>query len=168
MGAHIVKDRFLAITRVVSILILLAVVVMQVSYSAASHQTSSAAGNKLTRASVPPQAQGFTTEPQEASPEDVNVYTYDELGRLVQVEYPDGGIITYTYDAVGNRVSTEVSLAWPAWDVNMDGNINMLDVIGVGNHWGESGEPGWIREDVNSDGMINMLDVIMIGNHWGE
>jgi len=30
-------------------------------------------------------------------------YKYDELGRVVEVDYPDGSIITYKYDAAGNR-----------------------------------------------------------------
>lgn len=30
-------------------------------------------------------------------------YTYDSLGRLVQVTYDNGTIITYSYDAAGNR-----------------------------------------------------------------
>ena len=32
-------------------------------------------------------------------------YIYDELGRLVQIIYEDGKTVTYTYDAVGNRVT---------------------------------------------------------------
>ena len=56
----------------------------------------------------------------------------------------------------------------PDWDVNADGNINILDVARVGLRWGESGEPGWIREDVNNDGKVNILDVALIGIHWGE
>lgn len=60
-----------------------------------------------------------------------------------------------------------LSLA-PDWDVNADGNINILDVARVGLRWGESGEPGWIREDVNNDGKVNILDVALIGIHWGE
>lgn len=115
------------------------------------------------------QNQDLASEPLNSPAEEQTIICrYDDVGRLREVEYADGTIITYSYDAVGNRVSTAVSLAWPAWDVNMDTNINMLDVIQVGNHWGESGDPGWIREDVNDDGNINMLDVIMIGNHWGE
>jgi YD repeat-containing protein len=30
-------------------------------------------------------------------------YTYDTLGRLIQVTYDNGTTITYTYDAAGNR-----------------------------------------------------------------
>jgi hypothetical protein len=60
------------------------------------------------------------------------------------------------------------SSGFPDWDVNEDGNINILDVAQVGLHWGETGDPGWIREDVNNDGSIDILDVAVIGLHWGE
>ncbi|MDP3028708.1 MAG: RHS repeat domain-containing protein [Deltaproteobacteria bacterium] len=31
-------------------------------------------------------------------------YTYDDLNRLLQVEYDDGTVIEYVYDEVGNRL----------------------------------------------------------------
>ena len=33
-------------------------------------------------------------------------YKYDALGRVVEVDYPDGSIVQYTYDAAGNRTRT--------------------------------------------------------------
>lgn len=32
-------------------------------------------------------------------------YSYDVLGRLVRVTYPNGAIVQYAYDANGNRTS---------------------------------------------------------------
>ncbi len=56
----------------------------------------------------------------------------------------------------------------PAWDVNGDGSVNVLDMVQVGLHFGESGTPGWIREDVNADGAVNVLDLVTVGLHFGE
>ncbi len=36
-------------------------------------------------------------------------YTYDALGRVVQVVYSTGYTVTYTYDANGNRTAKVVS-----------------------------------------------------------
>ena len=33
------------------------------------------------------------------------IYVYDEYNRLIQVIYEDGKRVTYTYDAVGNRLT---------------------------------------------------------------
>jgi YD repeat-containing protein len=33
------------------------------------------------------------------------IYVYDELNRLIQVIYEDGGSVTYTYDPAGNRIT---------------------------------------------------------------
>lgn len=51
------------------------------------------------------------------------------------------------------------------FDINLDGSINVLDVICVAQRFGENGLPGWISEDVNKDGSINVLDIIQIWQH---
>lgn len=38
-----------------------------------------------------------------------SIYEYDELNRLVQVDYPNGQRVEYEYDALGNRISRTVS-----------------------------------------------------------
>jgi YD repeat-containing protein len=43
-------------------------------------------------------------------PKAVN-YQYDELSRLTQVSYNDGATITYTYDALGNRLTEIVTIS---------------------------------------------------------
>jgi YD repeat-containing protein len=40
-------------------------------------------------------------------------HTYDSLGRLTKVTYSNGTVITYTYDAAGNR-STVVTTGAPS------------------------------------------------------
>ena len=37
------------------------------------------------------------------------IYSYDKLGRLVCASYDTGVMISYSYDAVGNRTSKQVS-----------------------------------------------------------
>lgn len=39
-------------------------------------------------------------------------YTYDELGRLKTVTYPGGTVVTYDYDAAGNRISVVTSTSF--------------------------------------------------------
>jgi YD repeat-containing protein len=34
------------------------------------------------------------------------IYKYDTQGRIIEVDYPNGWIVTYTYDAAGNRTRT--------------------------------------------------------------
>ena len=61
--------------------------------------------------------------------------------------------------------SLTISVAYSVWDVNMDGTVNVLDIILITQNYSETGTPGWIREDVNNDGVINVLDAILVGQH---
>jgi len=36
-------------------------------------------------------------------------FTYDALGRLATVTYPNGTVVTYSYDSVGNRTARAVT-----------------------------------------------------------
>lgn len=42
-------------------------------------------------------------------------YSYDAQGRLAMVTYSDGTIISYTYDAAGNRTASSVLVGCAVW-----------------------------------------------------
>ena len=55
----------------------------------------------------------------------------------------------------------------PAWDVNQDGQVNVLDLILVSQYLGEDASVS-PQADVNGDGAINVLDLIVIAQYLGE
>ncbi|NQT71779.1 MAG: putative Ig domain-containing protein [Chloroflexi bacterium] len=100
-------------------------------------------------ASFDAQTQTFTWTPSA-----IGVYTN------VHFEISDGELTD------SEDITITVSDQAGDWDVNQDGDVNVLDLVLIGQHWGETGSPGWIPEDVNQDGTIDVLDNIMIGQHW--
>jgi len=73
--------------------------------------------------------------------------------------------VTDSANATATKTLT-VPAVYAAWDVNMDGSVNVLDLILIAEDFGQTGTPGWIREDVNSDGVVNIEDLIIVGQHW--
>ena len=55
----------------------------------------------------------------------------------------------------------------PAYDVNEDGQISILDLILVGQYFGKS-NPSNPRADVNDDGRVNITDIVLVAGHLGE
>ena len=86
---------------------------------------------------------------------------YDQAGiYLVNFEVSDGQLTD------SENVTITIVQLHEDWDVNGDGNANVLDMVLVGQHWGETGLTGWIQEDTNEDGTVNVLDMIIIGQNW--
>lgn len=54
----------------------------------------------------------------------------------------------------------------PAWDVNQDGQVSILDLILVAQHTGET-DPENPRTDVNNDGVVNILDLVLVAKYFG-
>jgi hypothetical protein len=50
-------------------------------------------------------------------------------------------------------------------DVNVDGFIDIQDIIEIVTNWGMSGDPGFTRADVAKDGLVNILDAIIVGQN---
>ena len=55
----------------------------------------------------------------------------------------------------------------PAWDVNADGQVSILDLILIAQDFGEAASPN-SRTDVNRDGVVSILDLILVAQHMGE
>ena len=53
------------------------------------------------------------------------------------------------------------------WDVNGDGQVNVLDMILIARDFGKTASL-YSRADVNRDGIINILDLILVAQHLGE
>ena len=54
----------------------------------------------------------------------------------------------------------------PPYDVNQDGEVNILDLVAVASHFNTVSED--LPEDVNGDGTVNIFDLVAIANHFGE
>ena len=54
-----------------------------------------------------------------------------------------------------------------AWDVNGDGQVNILDIVLVAQ---DLGKPSSVnsRTDVNGDETVNILDLVLVAQHMGE
>ena len=54
-----------------------------------------------------------------------------------------------------------------SWDVNVDGLVNILDLILIAQDFGKAVSL-YSRTDINKDGAINVLDLILVAQHLGE
>ena len=69
----------------------------------------------------------------------------------------------YTVNPIGKNIVVKV----PAWDVNMDGRTDILDLILVGQDFGKVRSTN-TRTDVNGDGQRNISDLVLVAQHLGE
>ena len=58
-----------------------------------------------------------------------------------------------------------VERSTPAWDVNEDRFVNILDLVLVSSNIGQEGPT---PPDVNGDNVVNILDLVLVANHLGE
>ncbi len=56
---------------------------------------------------------------------------------------------------------------YPAWDVNQDGRVSIVDLVLVAKDFGSNGLAN-LRTDVNRDGVINVQDLILVAQHFGN
>ena len=54
----------------------------------------------------------------------------------------------------------------PAWHIDLDGTVDIVDLLLVARAFGAAGDSG--REDVNRDGVVDILDLIVVAQHFGD
>ena len=79
----------------------------------------------------------------------------------VIVTNPDG-----ESDTLANGFTYIEAPQFPPYDVNQDGEINILDLVAVASQFNTVGEG--LPEDVNGDGTVNIFDLVDVANHFGE
>ena len=100
-------------------------------------------------------------------------YEYDELNRLTMVTYPNGQTVTYTYDALGNRLSKSlhgVEVPILEGDVNEDKSVTISDVTAIvsiikGQDSGPHPLFNRTKADMNGDGEVTISDVTILVNY---
>ena len=66
-----------------------------------------------------------------------------------------------------NPINRKFVITVPKWDVNRDGEVNILDLILVGQDIGKTRGTN-LRTDVNGDGTRNIQDLVLVASHLGE
>jgi hypothetical protein len=66
----------------------------------------------------------------------------------------------------GNSISAEVTGIGIIGDVNLDGVVDILDLITVGREFSSS-PPNNHVADVNEDNIVDILDLVIVGQHFG-
>ena len=113
---------------------------------------------------------GETVEPTPVETEDSETVeptpVETEDGETVEptpVETEDSEIVEPT--PVETADSEIVERSTPAWDVNEDNFVNILDLVLVRLNFGQEGPT---PADVNGDNTVNILDLTLVASHLGE
>jgi len=93
-------------------LLLVAAAGAQGGVGAGVRGSTGAEGQRSRGAAVQPQTSEVLQTSEVSQPLTV-IYTYDDAGRLVSVDYGEGYGITYTYDAAGNLLSRAMNVPTP-------------------------------------------------------
>ena len=112
--------------------------------------------------------EGETVEPIPERTEDGVEPTPSEIeeGGVVEptsTETEEGGTVEPTSE--GTEDTETVERSTPAWDVNEDRFVNILDLVLVSSNFGEEGP---VPADVNGDNIVNILDLTLVASHLGE
>ncbi len=86
-----------------------------------------------------------------------------EVVEPIPVDTEDGATVELTPE--GTEDTETIERSTPAWDVNEDRFVNILDLVLVSSSFGQEGP---VPTDVNGDNTVNILDLTLVASHLGE
>lgn len=84
-------------------------------------------------------------------------------GGSYAIGYADGSVDNGT-PAGANQIFLRYDLSG---DCNLDGTVNLTDLLAMLNNYGESGRD-WAEGDMNYDGTVNLTDLLALLNNYGQ
>ena len=114
---------------------------------------------------IPPETEPMPVETGDSEVvEPPSVETEDsEIVEPIPPETEDSEAVESTSAEVEDSETTE--RLTPAWDVNADRFVNILDLVLVSSNFGQEGP---VPADVNGDNTVNILDLTLVASHLGE
>ena len=104
------------------------------------------------------------------------VQRYRGSGGGVGVDLAATGLAQISYVRITNPTNAPENIEIDAFsdvspripgDANLDGQVNVNDLLMVINAWGGI-VPGGPPSDFNNDGVVNVNDLLIVINHWGS
>ena len=69
---------------------------------------------------------------------------------------------------VNNTITIYINNAYPRYDVDANGIVDIADMVLIGQHFNEIVISPYPRYDVNMDGVVDIMDTTMTAQHFGE
>ncbi|MCZ7356862.1 MAG: dockerin type I domain-containing protein, partial [Candidatus Methanoperedens sp.] len=87
---------------------------------------------------------------------------------LSNVKISDPGGVAIPLDLINGDVTINAPQAYPRYDVNEDGIVDIEDLTIIEQHFNEIVVPPYPRYDVNMDGAVDIADLTIAAQHFGE
>jgi hypothetical protein len=81
---------------------------------------------------------------------------------IINISVTDGTAL------VSQTIAVQINNAYPRYDVNENGEVEIGDIVLIGQHFNEAFPLPYPRYDVNMDSVVNIMDIVIAGQHFGE
>lgn len=81
---------------------------------------------------------------------------------IIEITVTDGNAF------VSKNIPVHINNAYPRYDVNENGVVDIGDITLIGQHFMETVTAPYPRYDVNTDGVVNIIDITIACQHFGD